>query len=98
MQLRGYNSEIIKEEIFIQVYKEVLQGEIKNPEIINQVFKYFSENPDQLFQLHHQEEKSSRNPYLNKTCYSCRIKGHLKRHCNVQGLVEEEEIEFVFQK
>ena len=97
MQLK-INSEYIKEETFIRIYQQILKGNIQDSQLINLVYKYFHENPDQLFKLYHQEEEPTENPYKNKTCYSCGSKGHIKRHCIIQGLTEEEEIEFVFQK
>ena len=75
MQLKNYDSTIIKEEVFEQTYKGVLKGEIKDPKITHLLFKYFSENPNQLFSLHHQEEEKKPiiNYHQNKTCYSCGI-------------------------
>lgn len=98
MQLRGNCSELIKEEVFEEVYKQVLKGENKNSKLVDLIFKYFYGNP-QLFKLHHQplEEKPTINYHQNKKCYSCGIKGHIKRNCKVQGLTEEE-IEWVFSK
>ena|SRR6185369_5625593 len=100
MQLKNYDSELIKEEIFIRVYQQVLKGEIKDSKTIDLVYKYFAENPNQLFKLHYQEEEKKPiiNYHQNKTCYSCGIKGHIKRNCQVQGLTEEEEIEFIISK
>lgn len=100
MQIKNYDSEI-KEEIFIRIYQQVLQGEVKDSKTINLVYNYFAENPNQLFKLYHQEEKKKPiiNIHQNKTCYSCGIKGHIKINCQVQGLTEkEEEIEFVISK
>src|SRR5688572_29875467 len=98
MQLKNHDSELIKEEIFVRIYQLVLQGEIKDSQVINSVYNYFYRNPDQLFKLYYQKEKPVENPYKYKNCYSCGQKGHIKRNCKTQGLTEEEEIEFVFQK
>ena len=57
----------------------------------------FYGNP-QLFKLHYQPLEPIKTNCINKKCYSCGIKGHIKRDCQVQGLKEEEEIEWVFQK
>jgi len=48
MQLRNYNSEIIKEEIFIQICKEDLQGDTKDSQIFDLVYKYFAKDSEQL--------------------------------------------------
>src|SRR5688572_5118364 len=98
MQLKENCSELIKEEVFEEVYKQVLEGKIKDSKIIDLIFKYFYGNK-QLFKVHHQhlEEKPVINYHKNKTCYSCRIKGHIKKYCKVQGLAEEE-IEWIFSK
>src|SRR5215217_3262450 len=98
MQLKEQNSEFVKSEIFSCVYKKILEGRIKDPQLINLVFKYLYGNSQQLFQLHYQSVEPPRNLHKNKVCYSCGNKGHIKRSCNLQGLTEEEEIEFVFQK
>ena len=98
MQLKEQNSEILKSEPFAYIYKKILEGRIKNLQLIDLVFKYFYRNPQQLFQLHYQSVEPTRNPHKNKVCYSCGNKGHIKRSCNLQGLTEEGEIEFVFQK
>jgi len=98
MQLKEQNSELVKSETFAYIYKKILEGRIKDLQLIDLVFKYFYGNPQQLFQLHYQSVEPTRNPHKNKVCYSCGNKGHIKRSCNLQGLTEEEEIEFVFQK
>jgi hypothetical protein len=97
MQLKSFNSEHIKEETFVRIYQQILKGNIQDTQLINLVYKYFHGNPDQLFKLYYQREEPTKNPYKNKNCYSCGIKGHIKRDCTIQGLAEEE-IEFVFQK
>ena len=84
-------------ETFIHIYQQILRGDITDSHLINLVFEYFYRNPNQLFKLYYQEESTTNNPYKNKTCYSCGIKGHIKRDCKLQGLAEEE-IEFIFQK
>jgi len=98
MQLKEQNSEFVKSETFSCVYKKILEGRIKDPQLINLVFKYLYRNPQQLFQIHYQSVEPTRNPHKNKVCYSCGNKGHIKRSCNLQGLTKEEEIEFIFQK
>ena len=98
MQLKNFDSEYIKEETFVQIYQQILKGNIKDTQLINLVYKYFHGNPDQLFKLYYQREEPTENPYKNKNCYSCGVKGHIKRDCTIQALVEEEEIEFIFQK
>jgi len=101
MQLKNNNSEIIKEELFNQVYKKILKGEIKDKQIINSVFQYFYGNPE-LFKFHYQPLEENKSIYTNKKCFACGEVGHLKRHCQVQGLIEgedkEEEIEFVISQ
>jgi len=90
MQLK-YNSEYIKEEVFVRTYQQILKGNIKDSELINIVFNYFHGNPDQLFKLYYQEEEPVEDPYKNKSCYSCGTKGHIKKYCTIQGLAEAEE-------
>ena len=74
MQLRNYNSEIIKEEIFIQICKGVLQGDIKDSQIFDLVYKYFAKDSEQLFKLYHQKEKPARNFYKNKNAIPAGLK------------------------
>lgn len=99
MQLKENCAELIKEEVFEEVYQQILEGRIKDKKLIDLVFDYFYGNP-KLFNLHYQpiKEKQPINYHQNKICYSCGIKGHIKRNCKVQGLAEEEEIEWVFSK
>jgi hypothetical protein len=98
MQLKNFDSEHIKEETFIRIYQQILKGNIKDKQLIDLVYKYFHGNPDQLFKIYYQKEEPTKNLYRNKNCYSCGVKGHIKRDCIVQGLVEEEAIEFIFNK
>lgn len=100
MQLKNNHPEIIKEEIFDRVYNKVLKGEIKDKQLVDLLFEYFHGNPQQLFKLHHQQlkERPVINIHQNKICYSCGIKGHIRRHCKIQGLTDKEEIEWVFSK
>ena len=102
MQLKNNHPEVIKSEIFDQVYNKILKGEIKDKQLINSVFKYFHGN-SKLFEVHYQHiEPTNKTFIINKKCFSCGEKGHFKRHCQVQGLIEkeeqEEEIEFIISQ
>jgi len=100
MQLKNNHPEVIKEELFNQVYNQVLKGEIKDKQIIDLVFNYFYGNTE-LFKYHYQLLEPTKSIYTDKKCFSCGEKGHLKRHCKLQALEEkeeEEEIEFIISQ
>ena len=67
MQLKENSLELIKEEVFEEVYKQILEGKIQNKVLIDLVFKYFYGN-SQLFRLHYQplEERPKKNIHQDK--------------------------------
>src|SRR6185295_6357241 len=100
MQLKENSPELIKEEVFNQVYNQILKGEVKDKNLIDLIFKYFHGNTN-LFKYHYQPLEENKSIYTNKKCFACGQKGHLKRYCKLQALVEqeeEEEIEFVISQ